>query len=335
MSAKPIARLRLPRGPFCSSPVLATATTPPSTSAAKAICHQLGGRPAMAPKISDVAGYDMTMGSVSDTEPFVIAANSQIVASANSTPEVSGSQSCAAGALGNPPVMATHRLRIKSPNTVTALAVFTAPSEALSRAPMTSCTPHAMAAMRPRSPGFIQRAGCTASLLLRSQEILPSRFEMLGDLIDRRRDVAVAQRVIDRPVLLIVGAYLLARQDDPLHALPLRLRSHVVDLLINVHDERIAGAARELQVKLGIPPGEPVLIGFGCFQLFEAAFDTVQILLRRMQCCELRHIRFDREPRLDELQRTDQIGDIAGGRLQRSGKIDEGPAADAANDEAF
>src|SRR5215207_4887063 len=165
----------------------------------------------------------MTMGSASDTEPFVIATNSQSVASANSTPEISGSQSCAAVALGNAPVTPTHRLRMSRPNTVTAVAVLAGPSEALSRAPMTSCTPHAMAAMRPRSPGFIQRAGWTASLLLRSQEILPSRFEMLGDLLDRRRDIAVAQRVIDRSVLLIVGAYLLARQDSPLHALPLRL----------------------------------------------------------------------------------------------------------------
>src|SRR5215211_7454497 len=255
----------------------------------------------------------MTMGSVSDTEPFVIATNSQSVASANSTPETSGSQSCAAVGLGNAPVTPTHRLRRRRPKTVTAVAVLAGPSEALSRAPMTSCTPHANAAMRPRSPGFIQRAGCIASLLLRSQEILPSRFEMLGDLLDRPRHVAVAQCVVDRAVLLIIGAYLLARQDDPLHALPLRLRPHVIDLLVDVHDQRIARAARELQVKLGVPAGEPVLIGFGCFQLFEAAFDTVQILLGRMKGRELRHIRFDGEPRFDELQRTDQIGNIARG----------------------
>ena len=50
---------------------------------------------------------------------------------------------------------------------------------------------------------------------------------------------------------------------------------------------------------------------------------------------ELGHVRLDRHARLDELQRADEIGDVAGRRLQRSGVVDERPAADAPHHEAF
>src|SRR5687768_17216200 len=109
-TANMIALRRWPAVSLPSVPVFATATTPPMTNAANAICHRLGGLPASVPKMRDVAGYDMTIGRVSDTDPAAIAAKRQMVAIARNTPEAAGSHIRLNWAVGNSPVPATQNV---------------------------------------------------------------------------------------------------------------------------------------------------------------------------------------------------------------------------------
>ena len=80
--------------------------------------------------------------------------------------------------------------------------------------------------------------------------------EQLGDTLG----VAVRQRLVDGSMLGVIGGDLAGRQHLLLDEIPLCAGPDRVDRLVDVQQQRIAGAPRDAEVKLGIVLGEEVVV---------------------------------------------------------------------------
>ena len=76
---------------------------------------------------------------------------------------------------------------------------------------------------------------------------------MLGDQRLRTLRIALVDRLVNGAVLPVILADHLGREDLLLHDVPLRVEPHLVDLSVDVDEERVARGPCDQKVELRIP----------------------------------------------------------------------------------
>ena len=145
------------------------------------------------------------------------------------------------------------------------------------------------------------RATATALKSVGADEVDASVLKLRGDEINRGVGISAQQSLEYAAVLGVVFGDLLRCQDQFFHSIPLGVKTNHIDLLIHADDERVAGTAREFEVKFAIKLREQILIVIASFELLHRTFNAFKIAAAGMNSREPRHVRFNGEARLDQL----------------------------------
>ena len=145
--------------------------------------------------------------------------------------------------------------------------------------------------------------------------------------------VAAAQGLVELAVLAVVGLDALGGQDLLLHAPPLGVAAHVVDLAVERQQQGIARALREQGVEMLVGVREGLAVLAGPLDAGERLGHAVEIPCRGVDRRQAGDPRLERQTNLDQLQRAGLLrhGAAVGGGAE----ADEGAAADPAAQQAL
>ncbi len=134
-------------------------------------------------------------------------------------------------------------------------------------------------------------------------------------------------------MLAVISGDHLRGQDLLLHGVPLGVQPHMIDLAVDIDEQRIARGMGDQQMELAVPLGEGVLVVDRVLAMRQHRLHVVEMTPGGMQHGEPRGEGLDREPRLDQLQRAHLIGEIARASRRGGGGADKGAAAEAPRDQ--
>ena len=157
---------------------------------------------------------------------------------------------------------------------------------------------------------------------------------MLVDVLDRGHQVPALDRLEQRAVLAVVFVDLGRRQDLVFHGVPLVMAANRVDLLVQMEQQGVLGAPGEPFVEHAVVPGKGFLVVPALLEIVQDRSQHLDFGGRRVEHREADHVRFDRQPRLDQLQRADPADDVMRAADRHVVAFDERAAADPPFDQA-